>query len=68
MVATTARILGINDNVISLIWVAACSRLTTRPLIKAASSIGAASASATFIASVPSAITDSGVIGGSGYE
>ena len=29
MVATTARILGMNDSVISLIWVAACSRLTT---------------------------------------
>ncbi|MNJ00931.1 hypothetical protein D3C73_1604040 [compost metagenome] len=60
--ANTARIFGINDSVISLICVAACNKLTTKPLINAANNNGAASANATFIASVPNAITDSGVI------
>ncbi|EIS77422.1 hypothetical protein YPPY71_2032 [Yersinia pestis PY-71] len=58
----TASILGMNDRVISLICVAACSRLTISPLMSAASNSGAASAKAIFIASVPRAITDSGVM------
>src|SRR5690606_32797856 len=63
MIATnTAMIFGMNESVISLICVAACRILMIRPVTRATSSSGAATAIAIFIASVPIIMTDSGVI------
>src|SRR5690242_18750459 len=53
---------GMNDRVASLIWVAAWKMLTTRPMIKATSSIGAATIKVTSIALRPIVMTVSGVI------
>ncbi len=58
----TASILGINVMVISLIEVAAWNRLTPKPTIKPASSIGADSIMAVFMASIKNAVINSGVI------
>src|SRR5476649_2463596 len=54
--------LGMKDSVASLIWVAAWKMLTTRPMISATSSIGAAIISVISIACRPNVITLSGVI------